>query len=328
MELWSVKPHEKLSTKGRLSRDLEGEAVWLITGKQGWKWSGEKWNKLDDVEIFEAPQYMGEPGISALKYEDDFAFCKKNTDVVVVGRARSYAKKPVDTMECRLLVDEHVDKTIKIVGQRHWVPHAGSITVSTSQKFIERETDYSHALGGEHYNRAGGGVATSLKGYQERPVPSVFYPDENWQLNTNKVRVAGFGPLPAFFEERTQFLGTYDEDWQENRRPLLPKDFDMRFYQCAPSDQQCKGFLLGGERLMLSGFSHDEVLDFRIPSQAFSAIAQIDGVDHLSDMPLHTVFIDADEAVITLTYTGSVVCKGKEHLLANTKIVEREAACL
>ncbi len=67
MELWSVKPHKKLLTKGRLSRDLEGEAVWLVTGKQGWKWSGENWNKLDDVEIFEAPQYLGEPGVSALK---------------------------------------------------------------------------------------------------------------------------------------------------------------------------------------------------------------------------------------------------------------------
>ncbi|MCV5919813.1 DUF2169 domain-containing protein, partial [Escherichia coli] len=80
---------------------------------------------------------------------------------------------------------------------------------------------------------------------------------------------AGFGPVPPFFEARQTLAGTFDEEWIENRKPMLPLDFDRRFFQSAPADQQCKGFLKGGERLMMSGFCHDDTISFRIPKEKY-----------------------------------------------------------
>ncbi|MCV5264373.1 DUF2169 domain-containing protein, partial [Escherichia coli] len=71
----------------------------------------------------------------------------------------------------------------------------------------------------------------------------MFYPKEEWSSTSKNLRVAGFGPVPPFFEARQTLAGTFDEEWIENRKPMLPLDFDRRFFQSAPADQQCKGFL-------------------------------------------------------------------------------------
>ncbi len=44
---------------------------------------------------------------------------------------------------------------------------------------------------------------------------------------------AGFGPVPPWWRPRQQHAGTYDEAWLAERHPLLPRDFDERFWHCA-----------------------------------------------------------------------------------------------
>ncbi|MCZ8489692.1 DUF2169 domain-containing protein [Vibrio lentus] len=74
-----------------------------------------------------------------------------------------------------------------------------------------------------------------------------------------------------FGARQQQYAGTFDDDWLKNRKPLYPVDFDQRFYQSAPLDQQCKGFISGGERLMMSGFCHNDALSFRFPQRDVTA---------------------------------------------------------
>ena len=62
---------------------------------------------------------------------------------------------------------------------------------------------------------------------------------------------AGFGPIARHWEPRVRWAGTYDKRWQRTRKPLLPDDFDDRFHQCAPEDQQVDGGLIGGELVEL-----------------------------------------------------------------------------
>lgn len=52
-------------------------------------------------------------------------------------------------------------------------------------------------------------------------------------------RAAGFGVVGRSWAPRVAFTGTYDEHWQEERWPALPNDFDERYWNCAPQDQQC-----------------------------------------------------------------------------------------
>ncbi len=40
--------------------------------------------------------------------------------------------------ECRVLIDGHIDKTLAVHGERVWVEHGGSVTLSKPVPFIER----------------------------------------------------------------------------------------------------------------------------------------------------------------------------------------------
>ena len=73
-----------------------------------------------------------------------------------------------------------------------------------------------------------------------------FEPPTAWRCRTSSIRTsalrrwndrprpAGFGPIAAHWQPRAASRGTYDERWKRDRQPLLPDDFDDRFYQCAP----------------------------------------------------------------------------------------------
>ena len=60
-----------------------------------------------------------------------------------------------------------------------------------------------------------------------------------------------FGPLAAHWQPRVQWGGTYGDKWAKDRQPLLPEDFDERFFQSAPEDQQAPTYLKGGEAVEL-----------------------------------------------------------------------------
>ena len=56
--------------------------------------------------------------------------------------------------------------------------------------------------------------------------------------NTYPHRPAGMGAIPRHWAPRIALGGTYDDNWVNTRWPLLPRDFDERFWNCAPQDQQ------------------------------------------------------------------------------------------
>ncbi|WP_299015036.1 DUF2169 domain-containing protein [uncultured Photobacterium sp.] len=321
MQLWDIDAGPNQSIKGRFQRDANGHEVWVLSLKRAWQFMEKQWVEVDDVEVYDDPLFLGEPGFSSMVADHDFPVLKRNTDVIIYGKARSYANRPVKHHQCRLLIDGHIDKTLDVIGPRQWVSHGGSITVSTPQAFIVQDVDYCHALGGDHRNRLGCGIAQSNQELLSCAVPSVFYSSQDWQANTDKVEVAGFGPLPPFFSERLSYAGTYDETWFEERRPLLPLDFDVKFYQCAPKDQQCKSFLNGGERVMVSGFSHDDVLSFRIPSEQYQAVARFGEDERTVDMKLYTLWINTEKMRIEATYTAAFPCQGQEHTLVSSKVL-------
>ena len=321
MQLWDIEQSDSYALKGRFQRDSQGHETWVLSMKKAWIYVEGQWQReATPAIIHDDPVYSGEDGFSAMKSDHDFPIYKKNTDILIYGKARTYAKKPMSSHSCRVLVDGHVDKSLIVIGERQWIDHGGSISVSSAVPFIEREMDYTQAMGGEGENRLGSGIAESNEMLLNTRVPSVFYVGQNWQANGKQVKVAGFGPLPPFFAERSQWAGTFDDNWYEQRRPLWPVDFDHRFYQSAPQDQQCKGHLTGGERLMVSGFCHNDVLSFRVPSEKCQAIVSFQDKEERADMPLYTIWIDANKKRIELLYSTSFHCQDREHLLTSSRI--------
>ena len=47
-----------------------------------------------------------------------------------------------------------------------------------------------------------------------------------------------YGPLGRGWPQRARYAGTYDQAWLDDHFPFLPPDFDDRYHQAAPPDQQ------------------------------------------------------------------------------------------
>jgi hypothetical protein len=73
-----------------------------------------------------------------------------------------------------------------------------------------------------------------------------------------------FGPIGRGWPPRIGHAGTYDKDWIDNVFPFLPADFDTRYFQCAPEDQQVP-HLGGGEPVVLINLTEDGRRDFALP---------------------------------------------------------------
>lgn len=61
----------------------------------------------------------------------------------------------------------------------------------------------------------------------------------------------GFAPVPPVWRFRQQYTGTFDDAWLAQKHPLLPDDFDYRFYQYAPPGLVHAQRLDGDEELQL-----------------------------------------------------------------------------
>jgi len=117
----------------------------------------------------------------------------------------------------------------------------------------------------------------------------------------------GIGPIGRAWTPRLQRAGTYDTEWEQTVWPYLPSDFDFRYWNAAPDDQQISwptprlafelanlappqdtraGFL----RARLPG--HRALIALRFTSGAIAPIA----------MKLDTVFIDTEEMKVSTTW--------------------------
>ncbi|TIT84828.1 MAG: DUF2169 domain-containing protein, partial [Mesorhizobium sp.] len=66
---------------------------------------------------------------------------------------------------------------------------------------------------------------------------------------------------------RIEYGGTYDQNWIDNVFPFLPQDFDERYYQMAPPDQQID-LPRGGEEVQLINLTPEGRVSFRLPITA------------------------------------------------------------
>ena len=319
MQLWEIEAHPGLEIQGRFQRDENGHEVWVLVAKRAWKRINKAWVEQENPPIYDNPLYTGEEGFSALKQDQEFQIHKNKTDVIVHGKARTYAKKPTKEHQCRLLIEGHIDKTIRVSGPRRWIEYAGTLSASEPQTFIETDIDYSWAMGGAQ-NSVGCGVAETNKELLTQGVPCVFYPKEDWSPKSQNVRVAGFGAVPPFFLSRVKWAGTFDKEWELERKPLLPVDFKRDFFQSAPEDQQCKGYLCGNEQIMVSGLNHDEAFLFKVPKEAYKAQIQVGEVLYQAPMNIYTLYLDADTEFLSISYGVSFPCQGQEHRLIKSTI--------
>src|SRR5690606_30217736 len=71
------------------------------------------------------------------------------------------------------------------------------------------------------------------------PLPNTEEPGNPVTKPHGNYRPMGLGVIGRSWPDRIRYAGTYDQHWVDDVFPFLPPDFDNRYYQAAPEDQQC-----------------------------------------------------------------------------------------
>ncbi len=202
-------------------------------------------------------EYMGDPASTGLVTAADVGPPKPRVDVLVAGAV--VFPVPVDQVDVSLSVGARLRKTVRVYGERTWVPGVFAAMVPSRPRPVTRVpimwersfggADPDHPTICERRNPAGTGVvrdAARLSGQMAPSFEDPGDPVESWKSRPGPV---GFGPVAPHWQPRARLSGSYDEAWQA-RKPLLPADFDRRFFNVAPADQQLDGYV-PGERVEL-----------------------------------------------------------------------------
>ena len=222
-----------------------------------------------------------EPGFSAPVYECDLCLEKPMVDVLLLGSAHAPQGKPDGKVLVGLSVDDW-KKTFVVTGPRYWKTHLLSLELTEPEPFVQQSISYDLAFGGTVLDKK---TDKELVVFGANPIGRGFDPHARWSggtlgpqteefkkpiLHTRGPYVPmGFGPIGRHWQPRALFAGTYDEQWRLEQFPFLPSDFDARYFQAAPADQQIPQ-LVGGEQVRLmhltpSVLTPSGVLDFVLP---------------------------------------------------------------
>jgi hypothetical protein len=257
-----ARDHCVVIVKGTFETDLRGEM------------------KLSEEQrpIVYADKHYGEPDKTCICYESEFALEKPFTDVLVVGEARAPKGKPVTELLVRLEV-QGKSKDIFVIGDRHWLGSLLGVTPSDPAPFTRMPLVFDRAFGGQDDSRGEGKTAAELRnltgvGFNPfRPkkeivgtlLPNLERLRQRISSCRDKLEPIGYGSVGRGWKPRIDYAGTYDRKWLDETAPFLPSNFDSRYYQSAPSDQQFPIFR-GGETIRCFNMA-DSIVAYVIPTQ-------------------------------------------------------------
>lgn len=266
--------------------------------------------------LLEADCYHGEAGRSSPLYESDFAPFKPRCDIAIVGSAHAPRGEPAERVHTGFTVGS-TSKRVEVLGDRHWIIEPGGISISRATPFKIRPITYDIAFGGIddahedsrlHHcylpNPVGRGFHRVAYDnlVHGSPVPSTEEHGLPIAHPYSIYRPMAYGLLGRGWSPRTTYAGSYDDDWLDSRFPFLPDDFDPRYHQSAPLDQQCD-YLQGGESVELINLTPDGLCRFQLPR--LSVLVSLLGktFSHLEEAAvMDTLLIEPDRQRFSLTW--------------------------
>lgn len=319
-------------------RDSDGAEVWIVAVKGTFSINPNGSTKLaeEQLDVCRTPKFAGEPGKSSLVYESDLLHTKPTTDVILHGHAYAPQGKPAIQVEVTMAIANQV-KTLKVSGDRYWKSSLWGVKMTEPEPFMRMPIIYERAFGGvdqqsdnprkqgwERRNPVGTGFAVQPEHLVGQRAPNIEYADASISSWRQQPQPAGFGPIARNWSPRLELAGTYDERWQEERLPLLPYDFDERFYLCAPQDQQAPSYLRGGDPVELHNLTPGGSLRFNLPriTLGFLTIFDSEKIDHRGT--LHSVILEPDVPRLLMVWHTMLPCHHKVLKLRKTIIRQKE----
>jgi hypothetical protein len=293
--------------------------------------------------LADADRFYGEPNVSSLIEESDFAPYKPQCDILF---AHATAHAPNGRAEKRWSVGVRVGdchKMLTVTGPRHMKAALMGWTVTESQAVREVPLRYEYAFGGAcrwpstlpkdaepelllRYaaNPVGLGYAPDKWLRKSRvsslPAPQIEHPKhpfDAWAASAQNYPALGLGALGRWWAPRVKQAGTYDAQWKKERWPRLPRDFDFTYWNCAPPDQRIV-YPVGGEPIVLAGLLPDaETLRASLPDNPPFGLVRL-GYGPLMTwrMLLDTLLFDLRAMTLSCVYRMAVPAR------ANVRVLE------
>jgi len=272
------------------------------------------------VPLVDADTFSGEPGMSAPIYECDYAPRKLKCDILLNGSAYAPGGRPTDRVTVSLRVGS-MRKSFDVVGNRVWLASALSLGSSKPVPFVKMPFSYDNAFGGIDKakgdpdtfrcylpNHCGVGWHEYLdtKYLDNTPLPNTEETGKPVTSSKKNYKPMALGSIPRQFAERVRWAGTYDQKWLDEVSPFLPSDFDERYFQAAPEDQQTD-YLLGGEEVELVNLTPQGLTKFNLPKREVPVeFSMRNGVRTVINAVVDTLMIEPDLRRISLQWRTSL----------------------
>lgn len=335
--MWQIENRTPYKAERGWIRDKNGAEVWVVAVKATYTIGPDGKLSLSDEQ---SPVYTGpvpRPDSKSLLYETDLGPPKRATDVILNGHAYVQSPRPAKQLHVGFKVGPIV-RTALIFGDRQWQKGLLGYSPGEPEPFLHMPLLYERALGGgteqareAGINPAGCGLMPDQTG--RMPMPNIEHLEKRLTAPHVPQPVIGFGAVPCQWPWRSRYGGTYDAAWEETRRPLLPEDFDERYWQIAPPEQQAPGHLKGGEAITLvnltpPGFAPEGQLHFTLPTLTLRFETRFyDNSVECSSAVLHTVILEPDHPRISIVHHMALPCHPKVNLLERTVISEKKCPC-
>lgn len=332
--MWSIDNRTPFMADSTWIRDTDGAEVWVVAVKATYDILPDGTTKLavEQVPLHSGP--VPHEGLSSLKYDTDFGASKRATDVILNGHAWTPDGQPERELNAGFVIGS-LSRMVKVYGDRYWQRKRWSWQPGEPEPFTSMPLVYERAFGGDvpefppaSRNPVGRGVAEDAEGRVAMP---------NIESTASLIRgrndippTTGLGPIPGHWPQRRQYTGTYDEAWLDERHPLPPEDFDARYWQIAPDEQQVTGYLKGGETVMLMnvtppGFVPSGKLAFRLPKETLVCETFFyDGTREHKRPCIHTVVLEPDFPRVSIVHHMALPCHAKVNQLDRTRITQKQ----
>jgi hypothetical protein len=268
--------------------------------------------------------YDGDPHAGIMLRQSDLVPEKPGTDVTFIGDAYAPDGRPARRWDVSLEVGA-LQKRLSVSGERFWEPVTRDAWAGFSAREPKRvlkdwrlrepaealtvPVAWNHAYGGaiartgegdpatadvEPNNPLGCGIVNlDMPGDAPVAAPRLAANDADLSDWRQTQEPQGFGPISPWWRFRQQYAGTYDDDWLDNRHPLLPEDFDPRFWQCAHPDLIATPHLNGDEAYRLTHLhANHPVASGRLPGWTFGVECRIGDIAQWHVMALDGVHFD------------------------------------
>ncbi len=331
--MWALVNQTPYAADRNWTRDTHGAHWWVVAVKASFTFAPDGRLTLANEQPppVLAPEYIGKPGQSSLRYDSDLIAIKPGAELLLLAHAYAPRGEPASAVPVSVRLGR-LEKSLVVYGERTYYQGALGLATTPPRPFLTRPIEYELAYGGsdlsdpdpkrhglDERNPVGRGYARQASRLVNAPAHAIEYD----RGDPARRGPAGFGPIDWGWLPRRKLAGTYNVRWAQTKKPLLPDDYDPRFAMSAPEDQCLAEPVAGGEPVELVNLTPEGVLRFALPVVSLAVTTRVGRRVEAQPVRLTTVLIEPEARRLSLVWQSALRVRAPEvDYLDETEIVE------